>query len=170
MFKTSLALIVLLIILSTTCYGGEIVLKKSFWWGYSYTKDELQHQVGDGLRLKQNMAGVKEAQVEIDKYRRRRSLYIWFDLIRWPPLAVSYGRAFARRSFETDDTQTFLLISTLATLVAGQLLYHSANSHLKKGVGIYNDSLKQQQANTQRLDFMVTPRSGGYSFAMKYSF
>jgi hypothetical protein len=170
MFKTSLVLIVLLIILSTTCYGGEIVLKKSFWWGYLYTKDGVEHKVGDGLRLKRDMVGAKEAQVEIDKYRRRRSLYICFDLLCWTSLVAMHGRDISRGYCEWDDTRVFLYASGLTTLAGGFFLWLSANSHLKKGVGIYNDSLKQQQANTQRLNFMVTPRSGGFSFAMKCSF
>ena len=155
---------------SSLCCAGEIELKKSFWKGYYYIKDGVEHRVGDGRGLKRDMTGVKEAQIEIDKYRRRRSFYIWFDLLEWAPLALSYGRAFARRSCESDDTQTFLLISSLATFVAGRLLYHSANSHLKKGVGIYNDSLKQQQAVTQRFNFAVSPKSNGFSLAIKYDF
>ena len=170
MLKTISILTILILLFSTVCYGGEIELKKSFWKGYFYIKDGVEHRVGDGRGLRQDMAGIKEAQKEIDKYRRRRGLYICFGLMTWTSIVAMYGRNISRGYSEWDGTQTFLYVSGLSMFITGRLLYPSANSHLKKGVSIYNQSLKKEQTTTQRLNFVIGPTSGGLSFAVKYNF
>jgi hypothetical protein len=170
MFRALFLLVIFVGVLSRVSYSGQIVLKHSIWKGHFYTKDGVRHQVGDGRGLKQDMTGVKEAQIEIDKYRSRRSLYICLNLLCCTSLVAMHARDISKGYCERDDTRISLYASGVTTLAGGFFVWLSANSHLKKGISIYNDNLKQQQITAQRLDFMVAPRNDGFRLVVKCDF
>ena len=138
MFRFITLLILLFIIITTQVSADDILIKKSFFYGWQYSTTGTSYITvgvsGDGLRglMKKNL----EARNHMLKYRKNNYWAMTTGVTSILLISVPVGYYIDKGKWE--DSFTPMLLSSIPLMIISLILDSAASKNIKKAVRLYN--------------------------------